>query len=137
MTRIIKQSSKKDPFKFTRETNKPPFKEQDAIKQEKKIYRQGDILFRKIGTLPTSLTEKPDKIVAEGELTGHAHLLMNGALFEVINSEDLYIQAGENTRIIHDEHLPIKLEQGSYQVIQQREFLGQGIGRDIVRRVVD
>lgn len=137
MTRIIKQSSKKDPFKFTRETNKNPFKEQDSIKQEKKIYRQGDILFKKIDTLPNSLTEKPDKVVAEGELTGHAHLLMNGALFEVINSEDLYIQAGESTKIIHDEHLPIKLEQGSYQVIQQREFLGQGIGRNIVRRVVD
>jgi len=137
MTRIIKQSSKKNPFKFVQQRESPPADHQQAIKQEKKIYRQGDILFKKIDTLPTSLTEKPDKVVAEGELTGHAHLLMNGALFEVINSEDLYIQAGESTKIIHDEHLPIKLEPGSYQVIQQREFLGQGIGRNIVRRVVD
>lgn len=137
MTKIIKQSSEKDPFKFAQERKNPPAHKTQAILHEKKIYRQGDILFKKIRSLPTSLTEKPDKVVAEGELTGHAHLVMNGALFEVINSENLYIQAGENTKIVHDEHLPIKLEQGNYQVIRQREFLGKGIGQEIVRVVRD
>ncbi|MHA1255173.1 MAG: hypothetical protein ACTSPS_06180, partial [Promethearchaeota archaeon] len=120
-------------FRFAQQSKNPPAQHQQAIKQKKKIYRQGDILFKKIDTLPKSITEKLDNVVAEGEVTGHAHLLMNGALFEVINSEDLIIQAGENTKLIHNEHLPIKLEQGNYRVIRQREFLEEGI----VHRVTD
>lgn len=133
MTKIIKQYSEKDPFRFAHQSKNPPAQHQQAIKQKEKIYRQGDILFKKIDTLPKSITEKLDNVVAEGEVTGHAHLLMNGALFEVINSEDLIIQAGENTKLIHNEHLPIKLEQGNYRVIRQREFLEEGI----VHRVTD
>jgi len=133
MTKIIKHFSEKDPFKFAQPSKNPPAQHQQAINYEEKIYRQGDILFKKIDTLPKSLTEKLDNVVAEGEVTGHAHLLMNGALFELINSEDLFIQAGENTKLIHNEHLPIKLEQGNYRVIRQREFLEEGI----VQRVTD
>lgn len=132
----IRDSSKRDPFEFVN------IKEQKIVKNHSSsiskpnvnFYRQGDILFKKIISLPSQLTEKKDKIVAEGEATGHAHVLSNGALFESLEQDSkLFIEAGKTTRIIHEEHLPIKLEAGSYEVIRQREYLGPGLQKRIVR----
>lgn len=100
--------------------------------QKTKIYRQGDILIKKVKFLPSDKTPKKENIIAEGEMTGHAHLLNDGALYEVLNSESLYIKANENTIITHDEHLPIKLESGNYKVVRQREYLGEGLNNRIV-----
>lgn len=118
-----------NPFKFTmnfqpkKRIDIPPLKAQ----QKTKIYRQGDILFKQIKVLPSTKSKKVGNVIAEGELVGHTHLLNDGALFEVINSESLYIKANENTRITHDEHLPIQLESGNYKVVRQREYLGKGL----------
>ncbi len=68
-----------------------------------------------------------DNVIAEGEVSGHYHLLNSGALYEVLNSEDLYLKANKKTKITHNEHLPIKLSSGTYKVIRQREYLGQGL----------
>ena len=103
----------------------------------KKLYRQGDILFKKIEELPFNLTQKLSGVVAEGELTGHAHIIENGALFELVNSSDLFIEANHKTRIVHDEHLPIELDEGNYMVIRQREYLGGGRTAPIERCVCD
>lgn len=93
----------------------------------KKLYRQGDILFKKIDHLPFNLIKKQTGVVAEGELTRHAHIVENGVLYELLNcSADLFIEANHKTRIVHDEHLPIELEEGNYMVIRQREYLGGG-----------
>lgn len=131
---IIKNSSTQDPFKFVSERKEAEIKKNVCKKGIRKIYRQGDILFKKISSLPTQLKEKQDKVVAEGEVTGHAHVLDNGALYESLNSESiLFIKSDQKTRIVHDEHLPIKLEPGNYEVIRQREYLGPGLQKRIVR----
>ena len=52
---------------------------------------------------------------------------MNGELFQVEDSGQKYVSAHEDTRLIHEEHLPIKLEPGNYEVIRQREYLGPGL----------
>ncbi|MFX1388953.1 MAG: hypothetical protein ACFE9Z_02690 [Promethearchaeota archaeon] len=141
LSRNIISNSKKNPLKFVqgnRKNNtldKKPFSHDYQL--HAKIYRQGDILFKKIDNLPTQLKEKSDNIVAEGEETGHSHQLVNGALFELINSDSLYIKSEKNTKIIHQEHLPIKLEPGNYEVIRQREYLGSGSHRQITRQVRD
>jgi len=133
----ITNSSKIDPFKFIEGSKKKQstqtIKNKFFCSPGPTIYRQGDILFKKINSLPAYLKEKPDKVVAEGEETGHAHVLVNGAVFELVNSDSLYIKSDQHTRIIHDEHLPIKLESGNYQVIRQREYLGPGLRTQIVR----
>ena len=100
------------------------------------MYRQGDILFKKIYELPERLKEKPDNIVAGGEGSAHAHMLVNGDLFQVEHSNQKYIRTRENTRLIHEEHLPIRLESGIYEVVRQREYLGPGLVK-VERFVVD
>ena len=118
--------STNNPFKFA--SNSPRSNKRVAKSQPtKKMYRQGDILFQKIETLPIKKKIKVENVIAEGEASGHFHLLNDGALFEAVNSDYLYIKANESTRITHDEHLPINLESGNYRVIRQREYLGEGL----------
>lgn len=137
LEKIISNSSKNDPLKFIDGPKKKQSTKKRIINLPShpgpKIYRQGDILFKKIQNLPNQLKEKLDKVVAEGEETGHAHVLVNGAVFELLNTDNLYIKSDQNTRIVHEEHLPIKLESGNYQVIRQREYLGPGLKTQLVR----
>ena len=122
-----------NPFKFTVNSSQPKKKiDAPPLKTLQKIYRQGDILFKQVKALPSTRSKKVENVIAEGELAGHTHLLNDGALYEVINSESLYIKANENTRITHDEHLPIRLESGNYKVVRQREYLGKGLNHRIV-----
>jgi hypothetical protein len=145
---IIRIKSTQDPFKFISQGKQEKDNANSKIKQmaknklkpEFKMYRQGDILFKKITALPAHLKEKPDNIVAGGEGSAHTHLLVNGDLFQLGNSDPkLYIKTHENTRLIHEEHLPIRLESGIYEVVRQREYLGPGLMKKekIVRYVSD
>ncbi len=43
--------------------------------------------FKQIKVLPSTRSKKAENVIAEGELAGHTHLLNDGALYEVINSE--------------------------------------------------
>jgi hypothetical protein len=133
----IAHISKGNPLKFVNNNLPPKRPTSPKVQSDVKIYRQGDILFKKIDNLPTQLSKKEDNVVAEGEETGHAHVLVNGAVFELLNSDSLYIKSEQNTRITHQEHLPIKLEPGNYQVIRQREYLGSGSHKQITRPVRD
>jgi len=97
---------------------------------EKEIYRQGDVMLKEIETLPSNLIQIKNCLVAEGEQTGHAHIIDNGAVFEVLNEfnlpSKLYVVANDNTKIVHDEHHALSLKEGLYEVIIQKEFLGWG-----------
>ena len=132
---VIRIKSTQDPFKFIAQNNEAKKNTNFVIKRlarnklkpEIKMYRQGDLLFKKIAALPDHLKEKPDNIVAGGEGNAHTHMLVNGELFQVERSDQKYIRTREDTRLIHEEHLPIKLEPGDYEVVRQREYLGPGL----------
>lgn len=92
-----------------------------------KMYRQGDVLLKQIARLPPNIRVKKDKKVAEGEIAGHAHLIKNGTVLELLNQNDkLFVKAGKKTVITHEEHNPIKLDVSIYEVMRQREYLGEG-----------
>jgi len=132
---VIRIKSTQDPFKFIAQNNEATKNTNFVIKRlarnklkpEIKMYRQGDLLFKKIAALPDHLKEKPDNIVAGGEGNAHTHMLVNGELFQVERSDQKYIRTREDTRLIHEEHLPIKLEPGNYEVVRQQEYLGPGL----------
>jgi len=89
-------------------------------KGEKMIYRQGDVLLRK--------TDKKVQgrklnhcILAWGEVTGHKHQIKAyGSLYQTDNG--MLLECLQDTVLEHEEHAPIPLEKGVYEVIQQREF---------------
>jgi hypothetical protein len=91
------------------------------------IYRQGDILLRRVDRVPEGLEVVPRDagriVLAYGETTGHAHAI------EAPEAEATLLTAAENRRFLslvrdvdlrHEEHAPISLPAGDYQVIQQR-----------------
>lgn len=94
------------------------------------VYRQGDVLLRKVGGVVASATAKAVErvdgrlILAYGEVTGHAHAI-DDALAEMFTERDgrLYLKVGgDDVTLNHEEHATIKLDPGVYEVIHQREY---------------
>jgi hypothetical protein len=112
-------------------------KEQEEKQQAPQFYRQGDLLIRRIGSLPQQgLTKLDTKILAEGEATGHQHrlTLKTAQLFRDDANQRRYLSIEEPTQLVHEEHKPITIEEGTYVVIQEREF---DPFADYIRRVTD
>lgn len=85
-----------------------------------KMYRQGDVLVRKIEKLPKRVMKLETDIIVMGEATGHAHRIEHGTLFR--SGSTMFIQADAGAVLVHEEHAPIELEPGIYEVVRQREF---------------
>ncbi len=100
---------------------------------EKKMYRQGDILFVEVEALPQPQGGQPvpSGVVAEGEVTGHAHRVMGGEVtrFGEGASANLYVnaRAGLRVTVVHEEHGPIELPTGVFKVVRQREYTPERI----------
>ncbi len=95
-----------------------------------KIYRQGDVLIRRIKAVPqTTATKRETGILAYGEVTGHCHKIESLEHAEVLEvGNDLYLRVSDDgVRIVHDEHAPIVLPKGDYSVVIQQEYTPQEI----------
>lgn len=97
------------------------------------MYRQGDLLIRKIDKLPSTVKKRKDDVLVIGEATGHAHRIENGLIYEIPrnkiprmmernNEPTMFIKAEKGATVVHEEHDPIELEPGIYQVTRQREW---------------
>ncbi|MBI3929764.1 MAG: hypothetical protein HY319_29760 [Armatimonadetes bacterium] len=84
------------------------------------MYRQGDVLIVPAPKLPLGKPLKTN-VLAEGEITGHAHRLEGDGRL-VRSGEELYLEVRDRSTLTHEEHGPVTLPKGLYQVIQQREF---------------
>lgn len=90
-----------------------------------KMYRQGDVLFRKITKLPKGEAKKRSTgHILEGEATGHVHRIADLEAAEVLEIGDgLYLSVGDaGVSIVHEEHKTIELPLGDYEVVRQREY---------------
>jgi hypothetical protein len=102
------------------------------------MHRQGDLLFVQIEGPKPEGTEfenfadgvVADGVLARGESTGHAHRiapedLHAGKAKVYVNMMEeprrLVVEAYEQVRVLHEEHKPIVLERGLYEVRRQRE----------------
>jgi hypothetical protein len=91
-----------------------------------RMYRQGDVLFTAIPELPEGLTPRKSQVIVEGEATGHAHRLLEGSVLADAQGA-LFLEVLAATQVIHQEHHPIDLEPGYYQVTRQREYTPEAI----------
>ena len=98
------------------------------------MYRQGDVLIKRVKGLPKDLVEiKPDKqgktILVEGEATGHAHAFYDGTpIYEEPSTKKRFavIEGGKTTSLLHEEHKPIHLPPGTYEIIRKKEYDWRG-----------
>ena len=91
------------------------------------IYRQGDVIFMKINTTIHGYQKnhqtKKKIILAEGEVTGHAHVIedFENAFLRESNNRQL-LDVFNPVEVLHEEHAKITLPKGRYEVRIQREF---------------
>lgn len=113
--------------------------------------QQGDVILRPVTKFPEGLVSLGEKasVLQRGETTGHAHKFetpMTVRLFTVPDVGPLagmriathdgvaYVEVLETTALRHEEHKPISVGPGLYQVDLVREFDYEDME---TRRVVD
>lgn len=95
-----------------------------------KSYRQGDVLIRKVESLPKGATEVENKgrvVLAYGEVTGHAHAIAPGQACEFTMADAAgavrrFLKVFTKAEVKHEEHATIPLSKGVYEIVQQREY---------------
>ena len=98
--------------------------------------RQGDVLIERVRALPANA--KPQErngrvVLADGEVTGHAHRVERADVAELYDSDrGTFLTVRETTRAVHEEHGPVTLLPGVYRVTRQREY-----APDAIRNVAD
>lgn len=101
-----------------------------------KYYQQGDVVLIKVEKVLGA--KQKTKVVQEGEHTGHAHRLnANGTVFfagEASNPTKYVKVRNGGATISHEEHLPITIEDGDYEIriVRQKDPFTK-----LVTKVVD
>lgn len=88
------------------------------------MWRQGDIFMAAVAEIPQYAEPMNHGVLAEGEITGHAHRIADARHAELYQHEgQLYLHVvADQVAIVHDEHHEIVLPRGCYRVWRQREF---------------
>ena len=84
-------------------------------------FQQGDVLGYRIKTLPSGakkVTTKNGRIIlAEGEATGHHHSIAATPEIELFEENGtLYLRAEEDCTVIHQEHNPVGIKEGIFEI---------------------
>lgn len=94
--------------------------------------RQGDILFVQVDKKPENCKLLNTLVISGGESSGNKHQLVSGTA--KYYASDLstyrfrkapiigYLEVTDKAVIGHEEHLPVTLNAGIYEVIQQKTF---------------
>lgn len=91
-----------------------------------KLYRHGDVLIQEVKEIPPNAEKKKGTVLVEGEITGHAHQLVDPATFQILTTEnEMYVDINAETQIVHEEHDAITLPKGKYKVWVQQEYTPQ------------
>lgn len=108
------------------------------------VFRQGDVLVKRTRRTPsahaTLVTDQGRTILAYGEVTGHAHQVVEDVPIPEDNRDPVpamqLFQEPDGSRIlvvarpaslIHEEHSRIALAPANYEVIRQREYHPEAI----------
>lgn len=88
------------------------------------MYRQGDVLLVPIENRPWPSRTLGHCVVAHGEVTGHTHRFEEGAeqIEDGAGNRYVVVHARE-AALVHEEHGTLKLPQGVYRVVHQREYV--------------
>jgi hypothetical protein len=89
-------------------------------------YRQGDVGFIPIPqTDLTQAVRRESLVIAEGEVTGHKHQVLDveGAeLYDLGERMVLRVTAETGISIVHEEHAPVQVPAGDYEIRIAQEY---------------
>ena len=100
--------------------------------------QQGDVNINQISSIPDGAHPISKKtrgyVLAEGGSTGHAHVIEEDTVEMYEKDGTLYLNVKESSVVKHEEHLPVVLDPGLYEigiVVEIDPFSEQ------IKRVVD
>ena len=93
---------------------------------------QGDVYIRQVATIPDGAKPVETKgrlILADGEVTGHAHAIHRGAMmFRADEGQGTWLQVqGGGADVVHEEHATVSLPAGLYEVTIQSQYEPEAI----------
>ena len=83
------------------------------------VFRQGDQLIRKISSIPSTAKPISTNIIAEGEKSGHNHVLNGSHQIYQTDDRQMYFEAKQELKIEHPEHNTIMIPKGIYTVVHE------------------
>ena len=90
------------------------------------IFQQGDVLLIKIDEIENGLKKLKHLTLAEGETTGHSHRITTGTatLYQASGVQTNFVLevSSDAATLTHEEHKPITLPKGIWQIRRVREF---------------
>lgn len=84
--------------------------------------RQGDLLIESVESVPKDARVRPSGVLAEGEVTGHAHRVTGSGVVVLERGSDLFIVAPNGGAVVHEEHGTVTLPPGTHRVERQEEY---------------
>ena len=102
--------------------------------------QQGDVLFKRVNSIPEGVTPTKSNVLASGEHTGHHHEInvMDVAAndVEIFDTKDglKFVKNSKTITIQHPEHKSVTLEPGIWQIGGVREY---DYFEEMARRVAD
>ena len=90
------------------------------------MQQHGDVVIKKIACFPSGI-KKPIMrkargwVLADGELSGHAHVIEEDIELVEINGV-LYMRNSDTVTIKHEEHKPQTIEPGTYEIGIVKEY---------------
>ena len=84
-----------------------------------KLFRQGDQLIREISSMPSTAKPISTNIIAEGEKSGHNHVLNGSHQIYQTDDRQMYFEAKQELKIEHPEHNTIMIPKGIYTVVHE------------------
>ena len=85
-------------------------------------YQQGDVTIKPVNKIPANANATGTRVLAEGEATGHKHLAQAEDVQLFLHQGTLYMRAPNGTTVVHEEHRPIEIPPGEYQIGMVREY---------------
>jgi len=92
-----------------------------------KKFRHGDVILKEVAKIPKEATKVKGLILAEGEASGHYHQIKDtSAAVQLQKAEKKYLRVNKVATLTHEEHKPIEIPVGNYEIIIQKEYEPQG-----------
>lgn len=100
------------------------------------MIRQGDVLIRSVERIPSEAQAvardaQNRLVVARGEVSGHAHAILDEDVTQYTIGAMQWIVADAPFALQHEEHAPLTLPAGQYEVVIQRQFIPQAAPRPV------
>jgi hypothetical protein len=89
----------------------------------KKQYVQGDVILVPVETMQGKKQERTERgyVLADGESTGHAHTVQD-EIEMMISDAGMFVASETPFTITHEEHKPITVPPGKYEVKRVQEY---------------